>query len=137
MTADIEIPAVDAEPSRIGRRRAAPSGGAAPGDDPDDIGTVDEKVAALYRAYPNAAYDTTYAWWETALGVRSYAFRASIWLDRSDVTGRPDAVGHAERTYGEGEEPYASRAMETAESVALGRALRFLDVDTRAKDSSG
>jgi hypothetical protein len=125
---EIEIP-TDMSASRLApRKRAARSTSEV---DPDDVGTVDDKVTSLYAAYPQAAYETTYEWWQDGLGVRSYAFVARVWLDRSDVTGRPDAVAHAERTQGVGEEPYASRAMETAESVALGRALRFIGIDSR------
>jgi len=118
---DIELP-VDSTPSRIRPKRTT----AMPplGDDPDDIGTVDRKINAFREDYPDGVIEPEMDTRIDVLGIATYTASARVYKNADDT--RPVATAHATRTSGVGEEPFASRALETAESVAIGRALRFM-----------
>ncbi|MBQ9917415.1 MAG: hypothetical protein IJO71_09495 [Microbacterium sp.] len=132
---DLEVP-VDTRPSRITPRPRTPRASDAPdGVDPDDLATFDGKLQRFRSDFPDAVIDTEVDVRLGLLGTPSYLITARVWREQKDAGKRqPDATAHSVRTHGDGPEPYASRALETAESVAIGRALRFLGYGTETSD---
>lgn len=113
--ADIEFP------DDNGRSRL---GGPVSSFDPDDVATVDAKVAAFWTLYPEGAIDAADV---EQVAPDSWRATAYVWKHR-DAEGRPDATGSAHRTLSHDEHPSAAYPLETAQSVAIGRALRFLGI---------
>jgi hypothetical protein len=116
---DILLPTDDA-PSRIDRgRQSSPVSMFDPDQDPDDVRTVDQKVLAFWDKYPEGRIVTDVIYQQSGDVVVA---TARVWRDASDR--KPTTTAHASRSYTDGD-LYANRATETAESVAIGRALRF------------
>lgn len=114
---DIELPTSD-RPSRINR-------GTVSSFDPDDPSTVDEKIFDFRSGHPEGTFKTEITESLGEPGATRWTVRASVWCTWG--AGRPaDVTAHATRTDGVGDEITAAYALETAESVALGRALRYL-----------
>lgn len=120
---DIDLPE-DTSKSRL--RPRGPVTGYTP--DPDDIATVDARVAVFREQYPEGRIKTK---------VRTSYYPGEgdpriVHTVTASVTriagGYIASTATASRTEGQGEEPYASRALETAESTAINRALRFLAI---------
>lgn len=92
--------------------------------DPDDIGSVDMKVETFWASYEDGAIETEVEEGRDA-GEPMFTVTARVW---KIAGGSPNSTAHATRTRGIGEEPYSAFPLETAESVAIGRALRFLNI---------
>lgn len=120
---DITIP-TDEKPSRIKPR--VKSGDTPPVSDfdPDDVSTVDSKITEFWSKYPEGRFETEVEVYRNEYDLPTFTVVARVWAVSEEDA--PATVAHATRTLGEGEEPYSLRALEWAESVALGRALRFL-----------
>lgn len=115
--ADVLIPE-DTSRSRLDRGRSSST----PGENPDEIGLVDGRVRAFWVKFPNGRIETTV---EPFIGTNSsFMVAAHVWKDAA--TNAPDSTGHSIREYGAGEEPYSAFPLESAETIAIGRALRFL-----------
>ncbi|WP_323986245.1 hypothetical protein [Microbacterium plantarum] len=113
MTDDIEIP----EDTR--RSRLTPPASFA---DPDDIATLDERITAFWEAYPDGAIDASEV---EQTGETSWMVTAYVWKN-GDSEGRADSTGSATRTVDLDGHVSAQFALETAQSIAISRALRFL-----------
>jgi hypothetical protein len=120
---DLELP-TDTAPSRI-RERGPVTGFVPPPDDPDDITTVDDRLDLFRVAYPHGIVKTKVKVRVDPHGFATYTARAKV---KPEAGAYTLATGHASRTEGLGDEPYASRPQETAESTAINRALRFLGI---------
>lgn len=118
---EIPLP-VDTKKSRLRKTDPAPVSDY----DPDDIATVDEKVAAFWEQHPLGAIASTVEYFAHADGRLSWIGTARVWKgERFESVDHPDSTGSALRV-----EDLDSQypAFETAESVAIGRALRFLGI---------
>lgn len=117
---DLVIPA-DTAPSRIDRgRNSTPVSSF----DPDDVATVDDKVSAFWADYPEGAIDASDV---EQIAQDAWRVTAYVWKNR-DADGRPDSTGSATRTVDLDGHVSGAFALETAQSVAVGRALRFLGI---------
>lgn len=113
MSDDIEIPE-DTRRSRL----TTP----VPMADPDDIATVDEKITAFWEAFPDGAIDASKI---EQTGENSWLVTAYVWKN-ADADRRADSTGSATRTVDLDGHVSAQFALETAQSIAISRALRFL-----------
>jgi hypothetical protein len=118
---DLTIP-TDTQGSRLGRRgnrgdtsELSEDGG------PDELATVDQKIAAFRAEYPTGRIKTKIETFRDPFGVPTYTVTARV-----IVAGLTTSKAHATRTRGIGDPYSATFPLETAESVAIGRALRFL-----------
>jgi hypothetical protein len=109
----------DNRPSRLNR-----PAGPVTGFDPDDIATVDAKVAAFWALHPDGAIDASDV---EQVGEHSWRVTAHVWKN-ADSEGRADSTGSATRTLDLGGHISGQFSLETAQSVAIGRALRFLGI---------
>jgi hypothetical protein len=116
----IDIPE-DTRPSRL--NRPAKDSGPLSSPDPDDLSTVDGKVAEFWSACPEGRIETEVDLHQSGDVVVA---TARVWRDRTD--GQPVTTAHASRSYVDDADPFAYRATEAAETVAIGRALRFLGI---------
>lgn len=98
-----------------------PVAGFDPGN-PDDITTLDERVALFWEKYPSGVIETDPPAWHEPTW--SWVGTARVWK-ADDTKGRADSTGSALEPEGEGRD---YPAYETAESRALSRALRFLSL---------
>lgn len=114
---DIDLP-VDTKKSRLNREPAPVAG-----FDPDDITTVDEKVATFWGLYPDGSIDASDI---EQVGADSWRVTAYVWKNATNP--HPDANGSATRTVELDGHVSAQFALETAQSVAISRALRFLGI---------
>lgn len=120
---DLDIP-VDPKPSKI--RSGGPVSTFDPdAPDPDDIATVDAKIEAFREQHPAGAIASHVEKVLDADGlIVAFEGHASVWFDRANSEGMPDSTGNSFRdNLPDDYPPY-----ETSESVAVGRALRFLGV---------
>lgn len=113
MTDDIEIP----EDTR--RSRLTPPASFA---DPDDIATVDDKITAFWEAFPNGSIDASDI---EQISEDAWRVTAYVWKD-ADADRRADSTGSATRTVDLDGHVSGQFALETAQSIAISRALRFL-----------
>jgi hypothetical protein len=124
---DILIPNTDDSPSRLdrGRHTSKPDFG----PDPDDLSTVDGKVTSFWAAYPDGRIET-----EVILNQSGdvAVAAARVWRDRKDQA--PTTTATASRSYVDDADPFSYRAVEAAETVAIGRALRFLGIQREGDD---
>lgn len=116
----IEVP-VDDAPSKIRGRSAVRTD-----DNPDDIGVVDAKVRAFWAEHENGRIETDVKVIKTDGLPTTFLVTANVWKDVLHTA--PDATGHALREYNDDDEPYGLFPLESAETVAIGRALRFLGI---------
>lgn len=93
------------------------------GFDPDDISNVDAKVAAFREACPEGRIDAT----QIVQVGDAWLVTARVWRTSDGV--EPDSTGSALRTTTT-DEGWGEYPLETAQSVAIGRALRFLGIQT-------
>jgi hypothetical protein len=120
---DIDLP-VSARPSRLDREAGPVTGFA-----PDDIATVDAKIAAFWTLYPDGAIDASDV---EQTGEHSWRVTAYVWKS-GDSEGRADSTGSATRTLDLDGHISGQFSLETAQSVAIGRALRFLGIMAEPK----
>jgi len=129
---ELEVP-TDGEPSRLRKRRGPVTSFTPPPDDPDDVATVDDRIRQFRERFPQGVIKTRVeATWHHPDTLTPPTFQVEARI-LAEPGGYVMSVGHAARTQGEGEPPYADRALETAESVAIGRALRFLGFHGRGE----
>jgi hypothetical protein len=121
---DVLIPKDDA-PSRLDRGRHTSK----PDFDPDDLSTVDGKVAAFWEKYPSGRIETHVTLHEYGDVVLA---TAEVW--RTHLDKAPTATATASRSYVDDADPFSYRAVEAAETVAIGRALRFLGIQREGDD---
>lgn len=91
--------------------------------DPDDLATVDQKVEAFRTDFPDGQIKTKVGTFRDPFGIPTYAVTAKV---REIRGGYIASKAHATRTRGVGDPYSAEYPLETAESVAISRALRFL-----------
>lgn len=104
--------------------------------DPDDVATVDEKIAEFWRRHPDGAILPNVEVYRDVFDVPTYTVTAHVWKKRTLPDTLPDATAHASCTRGVGDEFSAIYALETAESKALGRALRYLGITGRNQENT-
>lgn len=119
----IEIPE-DTKKSRLAKP-AAPKP-----DAPDDYATAADRIEAFHRKYPDGSI-TTKITSRTVDDVVIFTARANVRKD-SRQSYRPNATAHATRSTADSSEIAAERPQETAETVAISRALRNLGILTGA-----
>lgn len=115
---DIDIPASDRK-SRLNREP-----GPVTGFDPDDVATVDDKIASFWTFHPDGAIDASDI---EQIAEHAWRVTARVWKD-ADSTRRADSTGSATRTLDLDGHISGQFSLETAQSVAIGRALRFLGI---------
>lgn len=125
MTTTITPPA-DTAPSRLDRGRSSSHN-----ENPDDLATVDAKVSLFWSAFPDGAIDATDIEQVDAI---TWRVTARVWKD-GDSVGRPDSTGSALRTFNLDGHDAEAFPLESAQSVAILRALRFLGLQATGKDT--
>ena len=122
--AEVEFP-VDDRPSRLDRRPPSPVGSF----DPDDITRVDDKVAEFWERYPDGAIDASDI---EQIGESAWRVTAFVWRVAPQAqfhpSARADSAASATRTLDVDGHESGRHPLETAQSIAIGRALRFLGV---------
>lgn len=114
---DLAIP-TDTAPSRLDRGRSASHH-----ENPDDVSTVDSLVAEFRKQYPDGLIDPTQV---KQIGDNAWLVTARVWKDRLFADGLPDSAGSAVRFVNlDGHEAEAF-PLESAQSVAILRAIRFM-----------
>lgn len=113
----IELP-TDTKPSRLTKTTAPVSG-----FDPDDIATVDDKIREFWATYPDGRVDTSDI---KNLGDGAWRVTAFVW--KNGDTNAPDSSASATRAFSLDGHVSEAHPLESAQSVALGRALRFLGI---------
>lgn len=121
---EVVIPADDAT-SRI-RRAASAKNADAEVTAEDDVVTAEQRLKKFHRKYPDGSIVTDVDYVHAINGFTATA-RVFTGPQRSDVL--PKAIAHATRTYGEFDPVSAARPQESAETSAIGRALRFLGIE--------
>jgi len=101
----------------------------APDVDLDDITTVDAKVAEFWTRFPDGAIDASKV---QQIGPDAWKVTAKVWRinPRADFQGGPfpDSTGTALRTVDLDGHASGAFPLETAQSIAIGRALRFMGI---------
>lgn len=111
----------------------------------DDYVTADDRIAAFYAKHPHGRIITTVSSTgdgdveeiATARGdvlarhtaPTTYTVRAEVF--RNAVGAKPDATAHATRSTNDTNPVVAERTQETAETVAISRALRFAGITAK------
>lgn len=115
---DIIIPA-DEKQSRI-KTRPVPNADV----DPDDITTVDAKVTEFWGLYEDGAIDSSDI---EQIAPDAWRVTARVWK-QAHSQGRPDSTASSTRAAEYDEHPSGAHPLETAQSIAIGRALRFMGI---------
>lgn len=128
---DIDIPASDRK-SRLNRES-----GPVTSFDPDDIATVDDKIASFWMLYPDGAIDAS-----DVEQTAPDAWRVTAYVWKTNPRGQfdggryADSTGSATRTLDLDGHISGQFSLETAQSVAIGRALRFLGITAEPRSST-
>jgi hypothetical protein len=91
-------------------------------DDNDDYTSADDRIASFHRKYKDGRYESA------AEEIRPGQWKVTVrvWKDRERTD--PDAIATAYRSTDDPSEIAAAFPLETAETAALSRALRFLGI---------
>lgn len=142
MTTPTEIELPEQSPSRIHKADPwSPDAGAAPDVDVDAAVTANQRIAAFYAKHPTGRIETivhmsvgesteikTFSD-ETARTARDAdAVTVIARVYRDQHAAKPAATGTATRRSDDANLVVAERPQETAETVAVSRALRFLGI---------
>ncbi|GAA5198711.1 hypothetical protein [Microbacterium jejuense] len=92
---------------------------------PDDLATVDSKVAAFRKEFPQGIIDATDI---KQLDDKTWLVTARVWKHRASENGKPDSAGSALRTVNLDGHVSEAFALESAQSLAILRSLRFLAI---------
>lgn len=122
MTADTDTDVLEVRPdgrtSRLLRKESASHN-----ENPDDISTVDTLVAEFRRQFPDGLIDPTQV---KQIGENAWLVTARVWKDRRHSTGLPDSAGSAVRIMNLDGHAAEAFPLESAQSVAILRAIRFM-----------
>lgn len=129
--ADVELPSDD-RPSRLARGASRPT---STDENPDDIRNVDRKVREFRVMHPLGQIKSEPVAEYTRVGQPdkpdTWTFRASVWREYKAGSVVPDSVAHCTITGNpDGDELTDRYPQQSAETIAIGRALRFLAVDS-------
>jgi hypothetical protein len=108
---------------RTSRYAGRPPGDQSGDFNPDDIGAVDGKVATFERVYPNGIIDASDI---TQIAENAWLVTARVWKDRADQDELPDRTGSSVRFVNLDGHTSEAFPLESAQTIAIGRALRFL-----------
>jgi len=103
----------------------------APRTDPDDVTTAADRLHKFELKFRDGRIRTSVKLRTLDNGHLLWTATAEVFKDADSPT--PDRVAHATRATNDPDEITAERPQETAETAAISRALRFLDINPKPK----
>lgn len=119
MTDDLELPE-DTRKSRLDKPAKA--------EKPDELATAEDRIKAFWRKHEGGRILTEVETVRESLdGSLTYTVAAAVFKIAED--SKPDATAHATRSSSDVNEIVAAYPQETAETVAISRAIRYLGIE--------